>query len=513
MEQKLGLISRARALYEDGLAQSPDNTFLMQAFALLERKEGNFDAARALFKETLVLNPRDAIAYQAWAVMESDLGDLGCAELIFKTGYERAPKKKCASLLQAWGLLEEHRENHDRARLLYLKSIQTDVRHGYAYCAWAVMENRLQNHERARELFLRGIRADPWSAHLLHAWAHMESTLGDPERACKLLSECVRVDPTNIQALDMWERLAAEGSDDAEVDRLRRLKKRVQTKLREARTGLSAEERTADDSNREDAVSILAQAIAAGRSREIATARGLFKQHIDDCVENAADNLTAAMAALSATLEWAKMETRYKYPDRARAVLHSALHHLPDESRLLQQLATVEYADRKIDEARKLYQASTVANPSRSGPYSFWTKMERSEGYFDRARELAARGLAANGDDFHLLIQAALLEKDCGNYSIAEDFCKRADAVEPAGCSPVPLAVLGTVSRLKGDLKEARSCFASALARDGDSAAACREFAVLEAQQGNAKAAAELFERVAILNHEPIKWPGRLANQ
>lgn len=57
-------------------------------------------------------------------------------------------------------------------------------------------------------------------------------------------------------------------------------------------------------------------------------------------------------------------------------------------------------------------QAATIADPSRSGPYSFWVRMERAEGYVERARELAARGLSVKPDDFHLLIQAAILEKD-----------------------------------------------------------------------------------------------------
>lgn len=37
-------------------------------------------------------------------------------------------------------------------------------------------------------------------------------------------------------------------------------------------------------------------------------------------------------------------------------MLHAALDSKPDDPTLLQQLATAEYADRNVDEARRLYQ-------------------------------------------------------------------------------------------------------------------------------------------------------------
>lgn len=224
-----------------------DNPFLMHGFALLEWKEKNHEGARALLMRALSFKPRDIVVYQSWAAMEGEVGNLDTAEVIFKEAYARVPKKKCAALLQSWGLFEERRGNPDRARLLYLKSIQTDVRHAHAYCAWGIMESKLDKHDRAREIFLRGIRADPWSVHMLHAWANMEAKLGNNDRAAKLLGECVRIDPSNIQALDRWEKLvASSGGDEAEakeqMDYLSDLKQNAERSLQQARDGAAATE-------------------------------------------------------------------------------------------------------------------------------------------------------------------------------------------------------------------------------------------------------------------------------
>ena len=46
MEHRLGQLSRARELLEQGLGKDPTNPFLMQALGILEQDVGDMDAAR-----------------------------------------------------------------------------------------------------------------------------------------------------------------------------------------------------------------------------------------------------------------------------------------------------------------------------------------------------------------------------------------------------------------------------------------------------------------------------------
>ena len=509
MEQKLGNSQRARQLLQDGLGKSSDNPYLLQAFGVLEWQSENFDEARARFQQALEAKPRDAVAYQSWGMLEHELGNLDASELVFRKGWSRAPKKQCSGLLHAWGLLEQERGALGKARMLFLKSIQAEVRHGYAYCAWGNLEKQDGNIDRARELFLRGVRADPCSAHLLHAWAHLEITQGETERARELLRQCLVVSPNNIKALDVWRVLERNDGNEEEAAKLadRKANAKAHSKRRreQAKRGggvqgpeedlvATTDERQQNDSSGD---SLMVRAIAMGEARNIGTSRRLFSEAIAG-----ADGEQAATVA--ATLAWCRMELRYKYPDRARHILHAALDEWPDDSSLLEQLGRVEAADKQVEEARRLFQAATIASPERISSYRAWGRLERKTNNVERARELLGRALGLASDDFNTLVECAVLERSAQNWAAARTFAQRAVAQGTGAELSIPLQILGTVEKAAGRYSAARDAFRGAVQENARCAASLREWAVLELETSTHLSAASLakFEEAAALRAE-----------
>jgi hypothetical protein len=175
----------------------------------------------------------------------------------------------------------------------------------------------------------------------------MEAQQGEPERARGLIQECLKVSPNNTQALDIWRHLELAEGNTAEANKLARRNSKAQARAKarlEAGATFSAGKvAETDDSSGDHAVltgrdsSVLGQAIVAGETRMIASARRLFKLALDEAQTLLTEDEQAA-ASLAATLGWCRMELRYRYPDRARQVLYGALEHWPEESTLLEQL-------------------------------------------------------------------------------------------------------------------------------------------------------------------------------
>ena len=104
----------------------------------------------------------------------------------------------------------------------------------------------------------------------------------------------------------------------------------------------------------------LEMAVAEGKKRNIATARATF----EEALEEAADGGVEVLA------QWSRMETRFRNYDRARALLHRALDIAPDNAMLLRLLGHAECGARHVEEARRLYQAATIADPSAAATYA-----------------------------------------------------------------------------------------------------------------------------------------------
>ncbi len=474
MEHRLGQRDRSRALLEQGLDKDSKNPFLMQALGVLEQDVGNLQAARTLFQAALKEKPRDAVTYQSWGMLEIADGNQDVAELIFKQALDVVPRKDQSRILHAWGELEAERENVERARVLFLKSVQADVLQGHAYCSWAQLEVGQGNIDKARELFLRGVRAAPQSAHLLHAWAHMEAVQGEVDSSRALLKECLKVSPGNVKALDVWGKLEKAEGNVEESDKIFKRMEKAKARRNSAATAARNAEDVAEQYESEPTTT-LEIAVSEGKKRNIATARTTFEEALDE----------AADGGIEVLAEWSRMETRFRNYDRARALLHRALDIAPDDAMLLRLLGHTEYGARHVEEARRLYQAATIADPSSAATYAAWGRLERKESRLDRAREVIGRGLGATpqADQFGLFVEAAVLERVAGNFATARQMVNQADqASDPPASSSIPLQILGMVERAAGNTKAARAAFREALQRNPRCAGTAREWAVLESE-------------------------------
>ena len=498
MEQRLGQLDRTRELLEEGLRKDPRNPFLMQAFGVLEGEVGNTEAARSLFIEALEVKPRDAVTYQSWGMLEAREGNEDTAEFVFKEAHKRVPKKDRAGILHAWGELEVGRDNVERARVLFLKSVQADALEGHTYCSWGQLEEEQGNIDKARELFLRGVRAAPHSAHLLHAWAHMEAVQGDAESARALLKECLKVSPGNVKALDVWGKLEkAEGNEEA-ADAIYKRMEKAKAKREGAATAGDFED--VAEQYESEPTTTLEVAVAEGKKRNIATARATFEEALEEADDGGLEVLAA----------WSRMETRFRNYDRARTLLHQALDVAPDDAKLLRLLGHTEHGARHVEEARRLYQAATIAEPAAAATYAAWGRLERKQGRLDRAREVIGRGLGAapQADHFGQLVEAAVLERVAGNPGTAREMVARADQTsDPPSSSSIPQQILGMVERSVGNTAAARAAFREALQRNPRCAGTAREWAVLESEAAHE---AKLQVRSGSPSLSPVLCPSPL---
>ena len=69
-------MSAARELFETALERDPDNTYVLQAWAVAEGAAGETERARELFERCTEVNPQCAPAWAAWGEVEARVGQL-----------------------------------------------------------------------------------------------------------------------------------------------------------------------------------------------------------------------------------------------------------------------------------------------------------------------------------------------------------------------------------------------------------------------------------------------------
>ena len=59
----------AAELFRAGLEQRSDNTYIMQAWAMMEAKRGDTTQAISLLKKAIITRPRDGAVWQSYALL------------------------------------------------------------------------------------------------------------------------------------------------------------------------------------------------------------------------------------------------------------------------------------------------------------------------------------------------------------------------------------------------------------------------------------------------------------
>jgi len=238
LEAELGRAIAARALFEDGLAADPSHGPLHSARAKFEARYGTVESARQLLRDASEKYPCATI-WSAWGKLEERCGHLTTAAELYEQGarsgsgrddtsylwhalgsvllqqrqlaaaleaFEEGLQRTPASsqLLLGVAIVHSQLGHFERARAMFLRSVQADASHAHAWQAWGVMEARMGNAEVARDLYRRGLRRCPQHAALWSATARLEGEAGELERARRLFRTGVERCPGAAALLVAW---------------------------------------------------------------------------------------------------------------------------------------------------------------------------------------------------------------------------------------------------------------------------------------------------------------------
>lgn len=128
MEATLGNATLARELFTKAVQLDPNNTFVLQAFAVAESKTGGDpEVARGMFEQCIEIDPGCRAAYHAWARMEEGLGNLDEARRLYAAVLRLDPRSTAA--LGSLGRLEWRHGNLEEGRRLLQMALDVDPRH------------------------------------------------------------------------------------------------------------------------------------------------------------------------------------------------------------------------------------------------------------------------------------------------------------------------------------------------------------------------------------------------
>ncbi len=199
-------------------------------------------------------------------------------------------------------------------------------------------------------------------------------------------------------------------------------------------------------------------------------------------------------------------EERYLYQDLF-AVLGGLLaaDPLAEERKLTTKLPLAFKYQGRIEEARRLFERATQANPNDAVSWQAWALLEKEQGRIEEARRLFERASQADPKHAPTLQAWALLEKEQGRIEEARRLFERAVQADPKNAPT--LQAWGLLEKEQGRIEEARRLFERAVQADPKNAPTLQAWGLLEKEQGRIEEARRLFERATQANpNDAVSW-------
>ena len=187
IEEMLGNIPGAIAMYSFGASKQPDDAFLLQSWARLEAKTGNLENARTLYERGIAANPENYRLPQAWAVSETEHpdGDAATAREQFQRASSLAPWS--VQTWAAWARFEFFAQDNPKgvetAYTLYERGLDAEPSNVVCLIGLAKCESRLGRFDAARKILMRAEAMHPKSASVHFERAKVEESAGAPAKA------------------------------------------------------------------------------------------------------------------------------------------------------------------------------------------------------------------------------------------------------------------------------------------------------------------------------------------
>lgn len=510
--ERSGHISEARALLQKCLELDRHDAHSWLALARLEARTGLPDSsgvpraarARALFEQGLIECPNNVHLLQAWAVLEHRCGDREAARELFQKGYDIEPQNPYIS--HAWGLLEQRVGNTEKARELFRKTIETRP-HSEVCAAWGVLEAREGNVQKARELFEMGAkccgrRGEESVAGICRSWAQMEERLGDLPRARELLGKAISSQPRMTESyIDLANLEARRGCTTKALELMATaagLSRKPPSSVYNAWAYIEITYRNKLSNAKEilmkgynlhplDAALLQSLGIVEDKLGDSASARKWFQKSVQ------------VRATAPAYVAWALLEDKNDDYEQARKLFEAALEADPVHGVAYNAYGMMEARRGNLDKARKIYDRGLKVCASSSvwhGYGQLELKLARNPA---RARELFRAGAAQTRED------TAFIWHTWGMLELSEKCIVDARRVFENALKLYPrnsrllvgaaLAAAASCRETRTDDIAARDLFKRSVVADPTHAHAWQTWGVFELRCGKENAAQALFKR------------------
>ena len=201
--------ARARELFGRSLELHGAHARSSLLWARMEQRLGHLDTAARLLDDALAADPSNPYLLQASGVLEWERANHDGARTLFKRALRAKPRD--AVTYQSWGRLEASLGNLDVAEFIFKEAIDRvpKTERGRVLHAWGELEAGRGEEQRARLLFLKGLQADPFDAHSYCSWGQLEVGAGDIPKARELFLRGVRAAPQSAHLLHAWAHMEA----------------------------------------------------------------------------------------------------------------------------------------------------------------------------------------------------------------------------------------------------------------------------------------------------------------
>lgn len=189
LEEEVDSVDKALEIYEDIVAQQPDNADALTGMGQVLLARGDAASARTYFEEAVNIDPENASAYLGLAEAYQELGELDQAISSFEVALERNPGS--TSIMFPLSLLYYQTEEYSKA-IPYMEDI-LDRNPGMHGIRQRLIQSyvRTGDYGRAADHAVTYLEADPGNAQRILYTAQVESWAGRTSSAVNRLESLI----------------------------------------------------------------------------------------------------------------------------------------------------------------------------------------------------------------------------------------------------------------------------------------------------------------------------------
>jgi putative PEP-CTERM system TPR-repeat lipoprotein len=456
---------QAATLVEQALAKSPDHIDSLRLKGDLLRRQKNNDGAREAYTQILRLRPDHTRARIDLANMDIDAGQFPRARSEIEAARKNAPNSVLVIHAQA---LLDFREGMPKAALDSLqKLLSAAPNHMPSLLLMSAVQMALGSPEQAEHYVLSFLQANPKHAYASKILASLMIEKGKPDAALEIVKPLLKADPEDMELLTLAgeaqmraRRYGQAAEYFQKASDLSPKTASLHTALAVSRLGMGENDRAIAEL--EQASTLDARSAPAGimlvmahlRAKEfdkaLAAVNAMLPQQSDNpLVHNlkggvllAREDRAGARASfqkalsldpayVSAMENLAQLDMAEKKPDQARQRFEAALAKDPKNARLMTSLSKLAAAKGKQAEALRWLERAHQENPEELTPAILLSNAYLKVGEKQKALALAQKLQSSNPSNAEAQALLAHVQNASGDLRAALESYIKLSALEP----------------------------------------------------------------------------------